>query len=280
MTLINKSFEFNDCKINVYGTQDKPLFMAKEIGDLLGLVCIRKNLMSIPDEWKTTINIKENNTVTESNSIISAGNPNKTFITEQAMYKLVFRSNKPFADEFTNKVCEILKEIRKTGKFELRPSSITKRLTFRIENEHDLQCRIVNFIRTYYPDALFNSNQGELQDTVEKRIDAKYMGYLAGSPDLEIKESSKGFIGMVIECKSPTGYGKLSEVQTEVHQKLKERGYRVIVSNDYEYVLLEIKKYLDNIRYLCEYCKKRVQLFRSLHTRKIHYRCFHKHDVD
>lgn len=270
MTLsVLKNFEFGEHKLNIYGTQDKPLFLAKELGELLGLANIRENLRHLPEDWKISMKLTSSST-----------GQNATFITEQAVYKLVFRSNKPFADEFTNKVCDVLKEIRLTGKYELRPASITRRLTFRIENEHDLQCRVVSFIRTYYPDALFSSNQGELQDTPAKRIDAKCMGYLAGSPDLEIKECSKGFIGMAIEFKSPTGYGQLSGAQTEVHQKLKERGYRVIVSNDYEYVLLEIKNYLDNIRYLCAYCKKRVQLFRTIQTRKKHYQLFHKIDLE
>lgn len=270
MTLsVLKNFEFGEHKLNIYGTQANPLFLAQEIGDLLGIQNIRQNLVNIPADWKDVYK-----------TYTLGGMQNATFINEQALYKLVFRSNKPFADEFTNKVCEILKELRLTGKYELRPASITKRLTFRIENERDLQCRIVSFIRAYYPEVLFNCNQGELQDTAEKRIGAKCMGYLAGSTDLEIKECSKGFIGMNIEFKSPTGYGRLSETQTAVHQKLKERGYRVIVSNDYEYVLLEVKKYLDNLRYLCAYCKKRIRLFKSLETRKKHYQFFHRIDLE
>ena len=103
---------------------------------------------------------------------------NMTTITEQAVYKLVFRSNKPFADEFTNKVCEILKEIRKHGKYEIRPSTITKRLTFSINSEKDLQQQIVKFIQEYYPQTLFDCNLGQLQDTSVKRIESTCNGYL------------------------------------------------------------------------------------------------------
>lgn len=278
MTLTTlKDFAFNDQKINIYGTIDKPLFMANEIGDLLGLTNIRKNLQSIPNEWKTLINVSENNSVTKSYNIISAGNPNKTFITEQAVYKLVFRSNKPFADEFTNKVCEILKELRTTGKYQIsRPSTITKQLTFSINNERDLHHRIVNFIREYYPDALFNANLGQLQDTSYKRIESACSGYLAGSPDLEIKECSDKFIGLCIEFKNPNGSGSIKDNQASVHQKLRERKYKVLVSNDYDYLLVQIKEYLDNRRYLCEYCHKKPYLCKSLKSREVHYRVIHR----
>ena len=209
-------------------------------------------------------------------SLISL-DPQTIMINESGLYALIFGSKMEKAKIFKKWVTsEVLPAIRKTGKYEIRPSSITRRLTFRIENEHDLQCRIVSFIRTYYPDALFTSNQGELQDTPEKRIDSKCMGYLAGSPDLEIKECSKGYVGMMVECKSPTGLGKISESQTEVQMRFRDRNYKVLVSNDYEYILLEIKNYLDNIRYNCSFCKKKLQLFRSIRTRQIHYKSFHR----
>ena len=195
MTLITlKDFAFNDQKITVYGTNENPLFMANEIGTLLGLVNIRENLRHIPPDWKDVSKVDT-----------LGGQQNVTFINEQALYKLVFRSNKPFADQFTNKVCEILKELRKTGRYEMRPPSITKRLTFSINSEKDLQHQIVNFIREYYPQTLFDCNLGQLQDTQIKRIESACNGYLKGAPDLEIKECSKGYIGLCIEIKSPNG---------------------------------------------------------------------------
>ncbi len=265
LTLL-KNFEFNDCKLNVYGNKDKPMFMANEIAYLLGIQNIRQNLAKIPNEWK----------MYEKHTSSSTGQ-NATFITEQALYKLVFRSNKPFADEFTNKVCGVLKEIRLTGKFECRPTNITKQLTFSINNERDLHHRVVNFIREYYPDALFTANLGELQDTASKRIESKCSGYLAGSPDLEVKECSDKFIGLCIEFKSPTGQGVLKDNQSNVHELLRKRKYKVIVSNDYDYLLVQIKEYLDNRRYLCEFCHKRPYLCKTMESRDIHYKYFHRH---
>lgn len=279
MTLINQSFknELLDCSITCYLKNDQIWFKGKDVATILEYKQPSKAVWDHVDS-DDKIPFKD---FQNGNPSPNSLDPQTIMINESGLYALIFGSKMEKAKLFKKWVTsEVLPTIRKTGKYELRPASITRRLTFRIENEHDLQCRVVSFIRTYYPDALFSSNQGELQDTPAKRIDAKCMGYLAGSPDLEIKECSKGFIGMAIEFKSPTGYGQLSGAQTEVHQKLKERGYRVIVSNDYEYVLLEIKNYLDNIRYLCAYCKKRVQLFRTIQTRKKHYQLFHKIDLE
>lgn len=261
-----KNFEFEGFPISVYGSIDKPMFKAKDIGDLLGLSNINWNIGKIPPEWRCISKTYTNNV-----------ERNMTFINEKAVYKLVFRSNKPFADDFTNKVCDILETIRKTGQYQLRPKNITKHLTFRMETEHDLHTRIVNFIDTYYNgEILYTANLGEQQDTSAKRVDAYCKGYLAGSPDLEIKEQTRDHIGLCIEFKSPTGAGKLTTKQIDVHKEFESRGYKIICSNDYEFILLQVKDYLDNRRYPCEFCKRKRKLFCTQHSREQHYRYFHR----
>ena len=275
MTLVNQSFknEILDCSITCYLKNDQIWFKGKDIANILEY---KNTAKSVWDHVDADDKISFKDFQNGNPSLISL-DPQTIMINESGLYALIFGSKMEKAKIFKKWVTsEVLPAIRKTGKYEMRPSSITRRLTFRIENEHDLQCRIVSFIRTYYPDALFTSNQGELQDTPEKRIDSKCMGYLAGSPDLEIKECSKGYVGMMVECKSPTGLGKISEAQTEVQMRFRDRNYKVLVSNDYEYILLEIKNYLDNIRYNCSFCKKKLQLFRSIRTRQIHYKSFHR----
>ena len=57
-------------------------------------------------------------------------------------------------------------------------------------NEFDLQVKIVSFLRAFYPDVLFSSTHGELQDTSSKRITCNMKGYLRGVPDLFIMETN------------------------------------------------------------------------------------------
>lgn len=73
----------------------------------------------------------------------------RLFLTESGMYKLVFRSNKPEAEDFTNWVTdEVLPQIRKTGKYEIpkQPAQMTLR-----EIEHErIKCVLKATGYSYY----------------------------------------------------------------------------------------------------------------------------------
>lgn len=49
-----------------------------------------------------------------------------SFLTEKGLYKLLFRSRKPIAETFQNWVCDVVKEIRLTGKYELEKKLLEK----------------------------------------------------------------------------------------------------------------------------------------------------------
>jgi len=48
------------------------------------------------------------------------GSQEVTFLTEKGLYKVLFRSRKPIAQKFQNWVCEVLKEIRVTGIYNMQ----------------------------------------------------------------------------------------------------------------------------------------------------------------
>ena len=75
---------------------------------------------------------------------------------------------------------------------------------FKIENEEDLHCKVVQLIRNYYPHAIMVPGLGENQDTPDKRINSCKKGYLRGQPDLMILDFNKDYKGLCIEFKSPT----------------------------------------------------------------------------
>lgn len=52
---------------------------------------------------------------------------------------------------------------------------------FKIENETDLHCKVVHFIRKFYPEAVIVAGLGELQDTRAKRINSWKKGYQKAS---------------------------------------------------------------------------------------------------
>jgi len=49
-----------------------------------------------------------------------------TFLTEKGLYKVLFRSRKPIAQRFQNWVCEVIKEIRLNGIYELQQEIVQK----------------------------------------------------------------------------------------------------------------------------------------------------------
>ena len=113
-------------------------------------------------------------------------------------------------------------------------------------NEHDLHYKVVDFIRKYYPEAIVIPGLGELQHTSAMRCDAWQKGYKGGQPDILIANKNNDFIGLAIELKTPAGTGKVSDNQTMFLNRLEEAGYHVIISNDYDEILMTIVGYFKN----------------------------------
>ena len=75
---------------------------------------------------------------------------------------------------------------------------------FKIENETDLQCKEVPYIRRFYPEAIMTAGLGKNQDTRKKRTNSWRKGYMKGQPDTIIANYHKEYTGLCIEFKSPT----------------------------------------------------------------------------
>ncbi len=110
-------FQFNSHHIRTTIIDAQPWFVAKDVSEALGLQWTGHVLSAIPDSWQGVVKL-----TTPSNGYRGGGNQRLRIISEPAVYKLAFRSNKPEADAFTNWVAsEVLPAIRKTGKYEAKP---------------------------------------------------------------------------------------------------------------------------------------------------------------
>ena len=87
---------------------------------------------------------------------------------------------------------------------------------FKIENETDLHCKVVDYIRRFYPEAIIVAGLGELQDTCSKRISSWKKGYTKGQPDLMTMNFRKDYSGCCIEFKSPTNDYQVIQDQKEI----------------------------------------------------------------
>ena len=105
---IDKTLHFTEKNIRVLGTNDDTWYIAKDICVVLGFKNVTEALRHVPENQRGVTLVNPN---TSQNCIK---------ITEQAMYKLIMRSNKPTAQNFQDYVCgEILTSIRKTGIYKL-----------------------------------------------------------------------------------------------------------------------------------------------------------------
>lgn len=111
-------------QVNVYGTREKPLFLAKDVANWLEHSNPSKMLSKIDEDEKIKIFVSSElqkrfliNSCKPSESSTYAG-ANYLFLTEFGVYEVLMQSRLPKAKEFKKGVKEILKRIRLTGKYE------------------------------------------------------------------------------------------------------------------------------------------------------------------
>jgi prophage antirepressor-like protein len=98
----------NEIKINIIGTVENPLFQANQIGKLLGLRNIRESIKNFDEDERCV-----------STTDTLGGKQNITFLTEIGLYRLLGMSRKEEARIFQKWICNVVKELRLTGKYEL-----------------------------------------------------------------------------------------------------------------------------------------------------------------
>lgn len=111
-------------QVNVYGTREKPLFLAKDVANWLEHSNPSMMISKIDEDEKITIfaNLELQKGIltgsyNPSESSTYAGS-NYLFLTEFGVYEVLMQSRLPKAKEFKKGVKEILKRIRLTGKYE------------------------------------------------------------------------------------------------------------------------------------------------------------------
>ena len=114
-----KAFNDNNLhtEIVIKGTYDEPLFRANDIGEILEMSNIRAHIQNFDKSEKVV------------NTIDTLGGSQQvTFLTEKGLYKILFKSRKPIAEKFQNWICEVIKEIRVNGVYDLQKEIEKKNL--------------------------------------------------------------------------------------------------------------------------------------------------------
>ena len=175
------------------------------------------------------------------------------YISEPGLYALILRSRKPEAEAFQDWVVgTVLPEIRAQGSYQSRKPQT--KLQICLINEFDLHAKIIEFVRRFHDDANIIAGLGENQTTDKLRIESWQKGYTRGQCDILLANRHKKYTGFAIELKSPVGWGVLSSDQKKFLERLEGAGYKTLVSNDSDEVIVQIMEYFREVRSFCSHC--------------------------
>ena len=267
---MSKIVNFSNAAFNIecLVVGDTPWFKGKEVATVLGYIdtkqAIRKNVAE--DDRQQMDELRG-----VSETPLDHNAKNAIYINESGLYCLAMRSEKPEAKAFKRWViAEVLPSIRKTGQY--RILDLPQQQQIKIYNECDLHRKVINFLRNHHPAHLLVPGLGEMQDTVQKRSQCYHKGYRGGQPDILILNNHKSYRGFAIELKTPKGDGVVSEKQQGFLEALEQNGFKTLISNDYDQIIVELTQYFQDVRYKCTHCPK---AFKTAKTQEEHEKCMH-----
>lgn len=105
ISIVSRS-NFMGQEVDVYGTAEEPLFLAKDVAKWIEHSDVSMMMRNVDEDEKVT-----------SNVCTPGGRQNAWFLTEDGLYEVLMQSRKPIAKQFKKGVKDILKTIRRTGEF-------------------------------------------------------------------------------------------------------------------------------------------------------------------
>ena len=140
-------------------------------------------------------------------------------------------------------------------------------------DERDLHIKVISYIHNNHPNAILCAGLGKLQDSSTKRIEACKKGYMKGQFDITILNNHKKYNFLAVELKSPTGLGSLTSQQRNMADIYKLNNGQVLISNNYDEIILAIHEYFKDVRMKCPYCSRKFISYESINK---HIEGFHK----
>ena len=112
---------FNGHNVEFVVIEEKVLFSAKSIGDILDI----KDINSVIRNFTSKQVVKLKNSDMQNVQFRKLNNAGENFLTESGVYKLIMRSNKPYAEEFQDWISDdLLPTLRKTGGYVIENRAI------------------------------------------------------------------------------------------------------------------------------------------------------------
>lgn len=160
-------------EFKIYGTIENPLFLAKDVANMLEHTNVTKMLNSIDTEEKVVIKIPTNYLLEGLQS-----NTEYTFLTEDGLYETFMLSRKPKAKQFKKEVKAILKQLRLTG------IVMTEENYEKLTNDPNYIVYLINKIKDYkeqleqaQPKVELYDTLIELKDVLDMKKSAKILNF-------------------------------------------------------------------------------------------------------
>jgi prophage antirepressor-like protein len=160
---IIKAFILDNSNYNVHILLEdsKPLFRASDIATVMGIKNIHTSLVNINSDYKV---LRQTETL--------GGSQETIFLKEQAVYRLVMRSNKPIAQPFQDWLCEVIASIRETGKYELQQEMKNIKETKEKTDQEilELKNQFITTQQKYETDLLLNAHNSLIDSFDNKNV--------------------------------------------------------------------------------------------------------------
>ena len=105
---IFQNFSCGEERIEVYGTLEKPLFLARNIAKVFNIVSINSHVVDYDETEKIQDTLRTNGGIQKC-----------SFLTEKGFYKFIFNSRKEKSDKLKNWIFTILCQLRLNGVYKL-----------------------------------------------------------------------------------------------------------------------------------------------------------------
>ncbi len=250
---------FNGKEVRILGTIDKPLFVAKDIGDILGIQNVRE---SIKDYGELERVVKQ---------IYTPGGLQKAILlTERGLYRLLNSSNKPEAQPFQTWVGGVVEEVRLKGNYDIRTDMNKRELQHAAVDDHPALPANERLPEEYRP--VITYHPCDINDYIDEPCI-----YLLHLKDLDFKYGKSGEINVRIvthtqefkkhgcavrivklwRCSTMKIMNKIEKMiktyaqQTETAAE-KYGQTEILTTNNIDFVALTIDKYVERENRRCE----------------------------
>lgn len=210
-------------EFNIYGTQEEPLFLAKDVANWIEHSNTRMMLKSIDEDEKEV-----------NNAYTLGGNQEQWFLTENGLYEVLMQSRKPVVKIFKKQVKQILKDIRKHGMY------ATDEVIEQTLNNPDYMIEIL----TNYKEEKTKRQKAE-QQIEQQKPKVLFADTLAGSDtSILVQELAK----LISQNGYAIGQNKLFEWLRENGYVIKKKGesWNLPTQRSIELGILDIKKVRNN----------------------------------